>query len=73
MEGHHYDPKQGWFRHNAAQRGLRTTLPGDELCWVEEALVAAAIAAGHLVHRSPPAPPSAVLDVRVADRASRAA
>jgi hypothetical protein len=45
----------------------------DELHRVEEALVAAAIAAGHPVHRSPSAPPAAVLGVRVADRASRAA
>jgi hypothetical protein len=41
----------------------------DELHRVEEALVAVAIAAGHSVQRSP----AAVLGVRVADRASRAA
>jgi hypothetical protein len=41
----------------------------DELQRVEEALVAAAIAGGHPVHRSP----SAVLGIRVADKASRAA
>jgi hypothetical protein len=45
----------------------------DELHRVEEALVVAAIAAGQPVHRSPSAPPAAVLGVRVADRASRAA
>jgi hypothetical protein len=45
----------------------------DELHRVEEALVAAALAAGSSVHRSPSAPPAAVLGVRVADRASRAA
>jgi hypothetical protein len=45
----------------------------DELHRVEEALVAAAIAAGQPVHRSPSAPPATVLGVRVADRASRAA
>jgi hypothetical protein len=45
----------------------------DELHRVEEALVAAAIAAGQPVHRSPSSPPAAVLGVRVADRASRAA
>jgi hypothetical protein len=44
-----------------------------ELHRVEEALVVAAIAAGQPVHRSPSAPPAAVLGVRVADRASRAA
>jgi hypothetical protein len=45
----------------------------DKLHRVEEALVAAAIAAGQPVHRSPSMPPPAVLGVRVADRASRAA
>jgi len=45
----------------------------DELHRVEEALIAAAIAAGHSVHRSPSVPPEAVLGVRVADRVSRAA
>jgi hypothetical protein len=45
----------------------------DELHRVEEVLVAAAIAAGQPVHRSPSAPPAAVLGVRVAERASRAA
>jgi hypothetical protein len=45
----------------------------DELHRVEEALVAAAIAAGEPVHRSPSASPPAVLGVRVADRVSRAA
>jgi len=45
----------------------------DELHRLEEALVAAAIAAGQPVHRSPSAPPAAVLGVRVADRVSRAA
>ena len=48
----------------------------DELQSVEEALIAAALATGEPVHRSPSAPsaPSAaVLDVRIADRVSRAA
>src|SRR5262245_18736987 len=45
----------------------------DELHRVEEALVAAATAAGQPVYRSPSAPPAAVLGVRVADRISRAA
>ena len=45
----------------------------DKLHRLEEVLVAAAIAAGQPVHRSPSAPPAAVLGVRVADRASRAA
>jgi len=45
----------------------------DDLSRVEELLVAQAIAAGELVHRSPSASPAAVLGVRVADRASRAA
>jgi hypothetical protein len=40
---------------------------------VEEVLVIAAIAAGHSVHRSPSAPPAAVLGVRVAVKVSRAA
>ena len=45
----------------------------DDLDRVEEALVVAAIAAGQPVHRSPSAPPAAVLGVRVADKVSRAA
>jgi hypothetical protein len=45
----------------------------DKLHRVEEVLVAAATEAGQPVHRSPSAPPSAVLGIRVADRASRAA
>jgi hypothetical protein len=45
----------------------------DRLRRVEEALVANAIAAGQPVHRSPSAPPAAVLGVRVADKVSRAA
>jgi hypothetical protein len=45
----------------------------DELLRIEEILVAATIAAGEPVHRSPSAPPTAVLGIRVADRASRAA
>jgi hypothetical protein len=45
----------------------------DELHRVEEVLVAAAIAAGQPVHRSASAPPAAVLGVRVAESASRAA
>jgi hypothetical protein len=45
----------------------------DELHRVEEALVAAAIAAGQPVHRSPSTPPAAVLGVRIADKVSRAA
>jgi hypothetical protein len=44
-----------------------------ELHRVEEALVAAAIAAGQSVHRSPSAPAAAVLGVRIADKISRAA
>ena len=45
----------------------------DKLHRVEEALVAAAIAAGQLVHRSPSVRPAAVLGVRAADKVSRAA
>jgi hypothetical protein len=45
----------------------------DDLHRVEEALVAAALAAGSSVHRSPSAPPAAVLGVKIADKASRAA
>jgi hypothetical protein len=45
----------------------------DELHRVEEVLVAAAIAVGEPVHRSPSAPPAAVLGVRVTDKVSRAA
>ena len=45
----------------------------DELHRVEEALLAAALAAGSSVHRSPSAPPAAVLGVKIADKASRAA
>jgi hypothetical protein len=45
----------------------------DELHRVEEVLVAAAISAGEAVHRSPSAPPAAVLGVRVTERVSRAA
>ena len=45
----------------------------DDLHRVEEALVAAAIAAGHPVHRSPSAPPAAVLGVRIEAKVSRAA
>jgi hypothetical protein len=45
----------------------------DELHRVDEMLVAAAIAAGQPVHRSPSAPPAAVLGVRVADKVSHAA
>ena len=44
-----------------------------ELQRMEEALVAAAIATGQPVHRSPSAPPAAVLGVRLADKVSRAA
>ena len=51
----------------ALERGL------DELHRVEEALVAAAIAAGHPVHRSPSAPPVAVLGIRIVENVSRAA
>jgi hypothetical protein len=43
----------------------------DELHRVEEVLVAAAIATGHPVHRSPSAPPAAVLDVRVPEGLAR--
>jgi hypothetical protein len=45
----------------------------DRLQRIEEVLVAAALAAGSSVHRSPSAPPAAVLGVRVSDRISRAA
>jgi hypothetical protein len=45
----------------------------DELHRVEEALVAAALAAGQSVHRSPSTPPAAVLGVKVANKVSRAA
>ena len=45
----------------------------DDLHRVEEALVAAALATGSSVHRSPSAPPAAVLGVRVADKVLRAA
>ena len=45
----------------------------DELHRVEEALVAAAIAAGQPVQRSPSAPPAAVLGVRATEKVSRAA
>jgi PleD family two-component response regulator len=44
-----------------------------ELSEALEQQVAAAIAAGSSVHRSPSAPPAAVLGVRVADKVSRAA
>ena len=45
----------------------------EELHRIEEALVATAIAAGQPVHRSPSAPPAAVLSVRIAEKVSRAA
>ena len=45
----------------------------DDLHRVEEAMVAAAIAAGQLVHRSPSVRPAAVLGVRAVDKVSRAA
>ena len=45
----------------------------DELHRTEEALVAAALATGEPVHRSPSAPPAAVLGVRAVDKVSRAA
>jgi hypothetical protein len=54
-------------RVTALERGL------DEFYRIEEALVAAAIAAGQPVHRSPSAPPAVVLGVRVAEKVSRAA
>ena len=44
-----------------------------ELHRVEEVLVAAALAAGQSVYRSPSAPPAVVLGVWVADKVSRAA
>jgi hypothetical protein len=46
-----------------------------ELAYIEEVLVAAAIAEGEDVQRSPSAPPQAVLQVRVAEgtKSSRAA
>jgi hypothetical protein len=59
-----------------AQRAPRIAALAQELSdlhLVEEILVAAAIAAGQPVHRSPTAPPAAVLGVRVADNVSRAA
>ena len=40
---------------------------------IEEELVVAAIAASQPVHRSPSAPPAAVLDVKVPDKVSPAA
>jgi len=45
----------------------------DKLHRVEEALIAAAIAAGQSVHRSPLAPPAAVLGIRIVENVSRAA
>jgi hypothetical protein len=45
----------------------------DELHRLDEVLVAAAIAAGQPVHRSPSAPPAAVLGVRIEAKVSRAA
>jgi hypothetical protein len=59
-----------------AQRAPRIAaveLELDELHRAEEALLVAAIAAAQPVHRSPSAPPAAVLGVRVADKVSRAA
>ena len=59
-----------------AERPPRIAMLGrelDELHRVEEALVAAAIAAGEPIHRSPSAPPLAVLGVRIAEKVSRAA
>jgi hypothetical protein len=44
----------------------------DQLHRVEEVLVTAAIAAGQSIHRSPTAPPAAVLGVRVAEGGARA-
>ena len=44
----------------------------DELHRVEEAVIATVLATGEPVHRSPSAPPTAVLGVRIADRVSRA-
>jgi hypothetical protein len=86
MEGHHYDPKQGWSATtplsgaygppSRAQRPPRIAALErelEELHRIEEALVATAIAAGQPVHRSPSAPPAAVLGVRMADKVSRAA
>ena len=45
----------------------------EELSHLEEALVEAAIARGEAVHRSASPLPQAVLGVRIAERASRAA
>jgi hypothetical protein len=45
----------------------------EELHCLEEALVAAAIRSREPVHRSPSAPPPAVLGVRMAEKVSRAA
>ena len=58
-----------------AQRAPRVAALEDEVAvsYVEEMLVAAAIANGKDVQRSALAPPPAVLGVRVADKVSRAA
>jgi len=45
----------------------------DALHGAEQALVAAAIAAGKPVHRSPSVPPTAVLGVRIEAKATSAA
>jgi len=65
-----------WLYRSVAQRPPRIAAlerERDEMHRIEEVLVAAAIAAGQPVHRSPSASPAAVLGVRVADKVSRAA
>jgi hypothetical protein len=59
-----------------AQRSLRIApleRELDDLHRMEEQLLVIAIADGQPVHRSPSAPPAAVLGVRVGDKVSRAA
>jgi len=56
---------------SSSPRALEREL--DDLYRVEEALVADAITAGQPVHRSPSAPPAAVLGVRIVENVSRAA
>jgi hypothetical protein len=67
-------------RNNGRQPAGRVRIPElerdiEQLAYVEEALVAAAIAEGEDAQRSPSAPPQAVLQVRVveATKSSRAA
>ena len=60
-------------REPVAQRPPHITALEHEPHRIEEVLVAAAIAAGQPVHRSPSALPAAVLGVRIADKVLRAA